>query len=181
MISSISRLIGTMGMWKAGNPPWIEARSPTRGTSMPNAMTMAATTAMPASGAGTTLVIFGITQMMAMVSATRPSMLTSGQAAIHTRVPSAPGTWKSAIDCGLLSVRTGSYASTGDRFASHIVVLGQTCPNRRDETHSAQGEGGPDMSDTTLKKVEADTSPKGDMGQRYLASGKHVSMRLWVK
>lgn len=37
------------------------------------------------------------------------------------------------------------------------------------------------MSDTTLKKVEADTSPKGDMGQRYLASGKSVSMRLWVQ
>jgi quercetin dioxygenase-like cupin family protein len=37
------------------------------------------------------------------------------------------------------------------------------------------------MSDTTLKKVEADTSPKGDMGQRYLASGESVSMRLWVQ
>ena len=37
------------------------------------------------------------------------------------------------------------------------------------------------MSDTTLKKVEADTSPQGDMGQRYLASGKSVSMRFWVQ
>jgi quercetin dioxygenase-like cupin family protein len=37
------------------------------------------------------------------------------------------------------------------------------------------------MPDTTLKKVEADTSPRGDMGQRYLASGKRVSMRLWIK
>jgi quercetin dioxygenase-like cupin family protein len=37
------------------------------------------------------------------------------------------------------------------------------------------------MGDATLKKVEADTSPVGDMGQRYLASGKRVSMRLWVK
>jgi quercetin dioxygenase-like cupin family protein len=36
------------------------------------------------------------------------------------------------------------------------------------------------MRDTTVKKVEADTSPKGDMGQRYLVSGKSVSMRLWV-
>jgi quercetin dioxygenase-like cupin family protein len=36
------------------------------------------------------------------------------------------------------------------------------------------------MNDTIIKKVEADTSPKGDMGQRYLASGKSVSMRLWV-
>jgi quercetin dioxygenase-like cupin family protein len=37
------------------------------------------------------------------------------------------------------------------------------------------------MSDTTIKKVEADTSPRGDLGQRYLASGKSVSMRLWLQ
>ena len=37
------------------------------------------------------------------------------------------------------------------------------------------------MSDTTVKKVETDTSPQGDMGQRYLVSGKSVSMRLWLK
>src|SRR4029078_3800592 len=36
------------------------------------------------------------------------------------------------------------------------------------------------MPDTTIKKVEADTSPKGDMGQRYLVAGKRVSMRLWI-
>ena len=35
------------------------------------------------------------------------------------------------------------------------------------------------MTDTTIKKVEARSSPHGDMGQTYLASGKQVSMRLW--
>lgn len=35
------------------------------------------------------------------------------------------------------------------------------------------------MTDTTVKKVEADTSPKGKMGQKYLVAGKRVSMRLW--
>ena len=35
------------------------------------------------------------------------------------------------------------------------------------------------MSDTTIKKVEAASSPKGEMGQRYLVAGKRVSMRLW--
>lgn len=35
------------------------------------------------------------------------------------------------------------------------------------------------MTDTTIKKVEAHSSPHGDMGQTYLASGKQVSMRLW--
>jgi quercetin dioxygenase-like cupin family protein len=35
------------------------------------------------------------------------------------------------------------------------------------------------MTDTTVKKVSAAHSPKGDMGQTYLASGKRLSMRLW--
>ena len=37
------------------------------------------------------------------------------------------------------------------------------------------------MGDTTVKKIDSTFSPKGDMGQKYLASGKHVSMRLWEK
>lgn len=36
------------------------------------------------------------------------------------------------------------------------------------------------MPDTTIKKVEADSSPTGEMGQRYLVAGKRVSMRLWI-
>jgi quercetin dioxygenase-like cupin family protein len=35
------------------------------------------------------------------------------------------------------------------------------------------------MTDTSVKKVSAAYSPKGEMGQRYLVSGKSVSMRLW--
>ena len=35
--------------------------------------------------------------------------------------------------------------------------------------------------DTTIKKVDAAHSPKGEMGQKYLVSGKRVSMRLWEK
>lgn len=37
------------------------------------------------------------------------------------------------------------------------------------------------MSDTSITKVNAATSPKGAMGQKYLASGVNVSMRLWEK
>ena len=33
--------------------------------------------------------------------------------------------------------------------------------------------------DTTIKKVSSKTSPKGEMGQKYLADGKSVSMRMW--
>lgn len=35
------------------------------------------------------------------------------------------------------------------------------------------------MSDTSVKKVDSTHSPKGQEGQKYLASGKSVSMRLW--
>jgi quercetin dioxygenase-like cupin family protein len=36
------------------------------------------------------------------------------------------------------------------------------------------------MPDTTIKKVEAASSPTGEMGQKYLVAGKRVSMRLWT-
>ncbi|HEY8461911.1 MAG TPA: cupin domain-containing protein [Blastocatellia bacterium] len=35
------------------------------------------------------------------------------------------------------------------------------------------------MGDTSVHKVKSAYSPKGKMGQKYLASGIHVSMRLW--
>ena len=35
------------------------------------------------------------------------------------------------------------------------------------------------MRDTTVKKVSSVHSPRGEMGQKYLTSGKAVSMRLW--
>jgi quercetin dioxygenase-like cupin family protein len=35
------------------------------------------------------------------------------------------------------------------------------------------------MADTSVKKVDSAYSPKGQQGQKYLASGKSVSMRLW--
>ena len=37
------------------------------------------------------------------------------------------------------------------------------------------------MADTTITKVDGNHSPKGADGQKYLASGKTVSMRLWEK
>jgi quercetin dioxygenase-like cupin family protein len=36
------------------------------------------------------------------------------------------------------------------------------------------------MPETTIKKVEAGSSPKGQMGQKYLVAGKRVSMRIWI-
>jgi hypothetical protein len=35
------------------------------------------------------------------------------------------------------------------------------------------------MADTTVTKVDSKFSPTGVMGQKYLASGVHVAMRLW--
>jgi quercetin dioxygenase-like cupin family protein len=35
------------------------------------------------------------------------------------------------------------------------------------------------MADTTVKKIDSAHSPTGEQGQKYLASGKSLSMRLW--
>ncbi|MGI8501200.1 MAG: cupin domain-containing protein [Hassallia sp.] len=35
------------------------------------------------------------------------------------------------------------------------------------------------MTDTSVQKIDSANSPKGQLGQKYLASGKTVSMRLW--
>ena len=35
------------------------------------------------------------------------------------------------------------------------------------------------MGDSSVKKVQSKMSPHGSMGQAYLASGIHLSMRLW--
>ena len=36
------------------------------------------------------------------------------------------------------------------------------------------------MADTSVTKVDGEQSPVGRMGQRYLASGVRLSMRLWM-
>ena len=35
------------------------------------------------------------------------------------------------------------------------------------------------MGDTSVMKVSAKSSPHGEMGQKYLATGVKVAMRLW--
>ena len=35
------------------------------------------------------------------------------------------------------------------------------------------------MGDTSVTKVQSKHSPRGEMGQKHLASGIHVAMRLW--
>jgi quercetin dioxygenase-like cupin family protein len=37
------------------------------------------------------------------------------------------------------------------------------------------------MSDTSVTKVQTKSSPLGAMGQKYLAAGVHVAMRLWER
>ena len=42
------------------------------------------------------------------------------------------------------------------------------------------GEGTEDMmSDTSVTKIDSRFSPKGELGQKYLAAGIALSMRLW--
>lgn len=46
-------------------------------------------------------------------------------------------------------------------------------------TNDTQMNEGITLTDTTVKKVNAGQSPIGDMGQKYLVSGKNLAMRLW--
>ena len=39
----------------------------------------------------------------------------------------------------------------------------------------------PNTADTSVTKIDSRNSPTGRMGQKYLASGVHVAMRLWEK
>jgi len=35
------------------------------------------------------------------------------------------------------------------------------------------------MNDSSITKVQSEHSPRGEMGQKYLAAGVHLAMRLW--
>ena len=37
------------------------------------------------------------------------------------------------------------------------------------------------MGDTSVTKVQSKYSPRGEMGQKHLATGIHLAMRLWDK
>ena len=37
------------------------------------------------------------------------------------------------------------------------------------------------MPDKSITKVSSEYAPKGRFGQKYLASGIHISMRLWER
>jgi quercetin dioxygenase-like cupin family protein len=37
------------------------------------------------------------------------------------------------------------------------------------------------MADKSIHKVSSATSPRGDMGQKYLAAGVSIGMRMWEK
>src|SRR6266487_4187439 len=62
-----------------------------------------------------------------------------------------------------------SHSDRRYRAASAARECG-SCTTSREETA---------MSDTSVTKVNSAHSPKGAMGQKYLASGIHVAMRLW--
>src|SRR4051812_8216963 len=69
--------------------------------------------------------------------------------------------------------------STGSRLAEGGTTPGGSCCRlNTDIVRSRQTKEVP-MADTTVKKVDSAHSPTGEQGQKYLASGKTLSMRLW--
>src|SRR3989338_8866728 len=97
MIVSVSQFSGTSGRWNSGSPPLIEARSPTVLVSMPAKIASAETTMIAARVEGTILVILGSREIIAMVSAIKPSIVYSGAPCIQLVVPSGAVTLKCPI------------------------------------------------------------------------------------
>lgn len=60
-----------------------------------------------------------------------------------------------------------------------LELSGATRVRETPGSKPAASEGTAAMADTSVTKVEATHAPKGPEGQRYLASGRAVSMRLW--
>ncbi len=62
-------------------------------------------------------------------------------------------------------------------FAENLVQA--TYPNADSSADTKTPGEDAAMSDTTIKKVDSEHSPTGSMGQKYLASGTSIAMRLW--
>ena len=68
-------------------------------------------------------------------------------------------------------MRSSPAGWTAARFSRAGDYLETTSANRGDEFLM--------MKDTSVTKVTSEFSPHGPEGQKYLASGVHVAMRLW--
>lgn len=75
---NVSKVKGTLGKWKGGKPPWMEAMSPTVWVLMPKATTRPNTVRIATSEAGIALVILGNPQIISMVRSTNPTIMYSG-------------------------------------------------------------------------------------------------------
>src|SRR5438552_18511073 len=64
-------------------------------------------------------------------------------------------------------------------FCSWAPLAGSSEMNRRERTGSPSLFQEFIMGDTSVTKVESKHSPRGEQGQKYLAAGVHVAMRLW--
>ncbi len=59
-------------------------------------------------------------------------------------------------------------------------MMGATAQAVKQEAKAGRGYKLEDvMTDSTVKKIDSSHSPRGSKGQKYLASGKSLSMRIW--
>ena len=93
MILSVSMFIGTSGKANWGKPPATLAISPTRNTFRSPTITINVTDTIATRGAGMAFVIFGVTQIITIVTATSASVIYSIGPAIQLDVPSALTIW----------------------------------------------------------------------------------------
>jgi quercetin dioxygenase-like cupin family protein len=69
--------------------------------------------------------------------------------------------------------------ASGDESNSRATAADAEAGNARARSKARRETMSETTTDTTVTKVDSSHSPKGSMGQKYLASGVHVAMRLW--
>lgn len=74
-----------------------------------------------------------------------------------------------------ISPKTSQSVQSAMELDDGRVIMGKASELKTQETSFSQ----PSQHDTSITKVSARYSPRGKHGQKYLASGLKLSMRLW--
>lgn len=124
-----------------------------------------------------------ITRLLAAYQTTRSRLVVSEYEAKGETIRGVPALFRRDLFSELMVLQGAEGArriiSRWESEAKIVAVPeGGFDVDTRDDYQALQN-GGNIMGDTTVKKVQSSRSPKGEQGQKYLVSGKRVSMRLW--
>ena len=83
------------------------------------------------------------------------------------------------MELGSLPLTLGRQVEASNQGGENFIVRENHLDGQGTERCGLQPIDGGTMADTSVHKVNSATSPKGKMGQKYLACGVSLAMRLW--